>query len=177
MVYIGMKPAESALEELQRELDIAYQKRKQEQASVLRTSRPTKFSTKLLLSLLRRGTSVCRWKKVGYSKTARSLGRGVARVFYKEDAHEQKPSTLRPTAHARSARRNLSALAPTWCARVFPRQTLPVENVDLKSLHPIYFDFISFSCARQGGRFVFARRARGVRKNGNTRGGVGQSRG
>lgn len=33
MVYIGMKPAESALEQLQRELDIAYQKRKQEQAS------------------------------------------------------------------------------------------------------------------------------------------------
>ncbi|CAM9614506.1 unnamed protein product [Laminaria digitata] len=33
MVYIGMKPAESTLEQLQRELDIAYQKRKQEQAS------------------------------------------------------------------------------------------------------------------------------------------------
>lgn len=33
MIYIGMKPAESALEELQKELDIAYQKRKQEQAS------------------------------------------------------------------------------------------------------------------------------------------------
>ena len=35
MIYIGMKPAESPLEELQRELDIAYQKRKQEQASRL----------------------------------------------------------------------------------------------------------------------------------------------
>lgn len=34
MIYIGMKPAESTLEELQRELDIAYQKRKQEQASL-----------------------------------------------------------------------------------------------------------------------------------------------
>lgn len=31
MVYIGMKPAESTIGELQRELDIAYQKRKQEQ--------------------------------------------------------------------------------------------------------------------------------------------------
>ena len=34
MIYIGMKPAESTLGELQRELDIAYQKRKQEQASL-----------------------------------------------------------------------------------------------------------------------------------------------
>lgn len=32
MIYIGMKPAESTLDELQRELDIAYHKRKQEQA-------------------------------------------------------------------------------------------------------------------------------------------------
>ncbi|CAN0258915.1 unnamed protein product, partial [Scytosiphon promiscuus] len=32
MIYIGMKPAESAIGELQRELDIAYRKRKQEQA-------------------------------------------------------------------------------------------------------------------------------------------------
>lgn len=39
MVYIGMKPAESTLEELQRELDIAYQKRKQEQASWFSKSR------------------------------------------------------------------------------------------------------------------------------------------
>lgn len=31
MIYIGMKPAESTVEGLQRDLDIAYRKRKQEQ--------------------------------------------------------------------------------------------------------------------------------------------------
>lgn len=35
MVYIGMKPAESSIGELQRELNIAYRKRKQEQARLL----------------------------------------------------------------------------------------------------------------------------------------------
>lgn len=44
MIYIGMKPAESTLEELQRELDIAYQKRKQEQASWLPKYRGAKGS-------------------------------------------------------------------------------------------------------------------------------------
>lgn len=38
MVYIGMKPAESTLAELQRELNIAYQKRKQEQVGMQTTN-------------------------------------------------------------------------------------------------------------------------------------------
>lgn len=46
MVYIGMKPTESTLEVLQRELDIAYRKRKEEQVSD-RAARPYEKRTGL----------------------------------------------------------------------------------------------------------------------------------
>lgn len=45
MVYIGMKPAASEIEELQRELDIAYQKRKQEQVRRAHHAPPGSYKT------------------------------------------------------------------------------------------------------------------------------------
>ena len=63
MVYIGMKPAESALEELQRELDIAYQKRKQEQARQ-RFKLDRAVGNTHLIKTLSLSREICPWRKL-----------------------------------------------------------------------------------------------------------------
>lgn len=93
MIYIGMKPAESTLEELQGELDIAYQKRKQEQASwLLRTSGSDQS---LALSLSREKACCRHYCRTGYlayvraGRSADGLRSSVncEKTTYKADEH------------------------------------------------------------------------------------------
>lgn len=95
MIYIGMKPAESTLEELQRELDIAYQKRKQEQASRLLQHRNAKTAVLSTLSPENRVPSLL-FRPLTYVSD-RSRDRAVLLVTYCEEASYCR---TRQTSHA-----------------------------------------------------------------------------